>query len=83
MSNSLALWEMKASSFEEAQKIATLVSNSSLCPSAYRSGDGILARAYGATLGMSLMQSLSNISVINGHATVWGDALPAICRRSG
>ena len=90
MSNSLALWEMKASSFEEAQKIATLVSNSSLCPSAYRSGpagdksgDVILASAYGATLGMSLMQSLSNISVINGHATVWGDALPAICRRSG
>ena len=90
MSNSLALWEMKASSFEEAQKIAKLVSNSSLCPSAYRSGpagdksdDVILASAYGATLGMSLMQSLSNISVINGHATVWGDALPAICRRSG
>lgn len=31
MGNSLALWEMKASSFEEAQKIATLVSNSAAC----------------------------------------------------
>ena len=52
-------------------------------PAGDKSGDVILASAYGATLGMSLMQSLSNISVINGHATVWGDALPAICRRSG
>ncbi|MAI35049.1 MAG: hypothetical protein CMM07_25705 [Rhodopirellula sp.] len=37
----------------------------------------------GAELGLKPMQALSSISVINGRATVWGDALPALIQKAG
>lgn len=37
----------------------------------------------GLEVGLAPMQALSNIAVINGRATVWGDALPALMQRAG
>ena len=37
----------------------------------------------GAEIGLMPMQALSNIAVINGRASVWGDALPALMQRAG
>jgi hypothetical protein len=37
----------------------------------------------GMEIGLAPMQALSNIAVINGRATVWGDALPAMMQRAG
>ena len=37
----------------------------------------------GAEIGLAPMQALSNIAVINGRASVWGDALPALMQRAG
>lgn len=37
----------------------------------------------GMEIGLAPMQALSNIAVINGRATVWGDALPALMQRAG
>ena len=37
----------------------------------------------GAEIGLMPMQALSNIAVINGRASLWGDALPAIIQRAG
>jgi ribosome modulation factor len=37
----------------------------------------------GAEIGLAPMQALSNIAVINGRATVFGDALPALMQRAG
>lgn len=37
----------------------------------------------GAEVGLAPMQALSNIAVINGRATIWGDALPAMLQRHG
>lgn len=41
------------------------------------------AVARGAEIGLAPLQSLANIAVINGRASVWGDALPAIVQRAG
>lgn len=37
----------------------------------------------GMEVGLNPMQALSSIAVINGRATVWGDALPALVQRAG
>lgn len=37
----------------------------------------------GAEVGLMPMQALSNIAVINGRASLWGDALPALIQRAG
>jgi hypothetical protein len=37
----------------------------------------------GMEIGLSPMQALSQIAVINGRSSVWGDALPALMQRSG
>ena len=37
----------------------------------------------GMELGLAPMQALSNIAVINGRASLWGDAIPAIVQRHG
>lgn len=37
----------------------------------------------GAEIGLAPMQALSNIAVINGRASIWGDALPALIQKAG
>ena len=37
----------------------------------------------GMEVGLAPMQALSNIAVINGRASIWGDALPALLQRAG
>lgn len=37
----------------------------------------------GLEIGLAPMQALSSIAVINGRATLWGDALPALMQRAG
>jgi hypothetical protein len=37
----------------------------------------------GREVGLAPMQALSAIAVINGRATIWGDALPALMQRAG
>lgn len=37
----------------------------------------------GAEIGLMPMQALSNIAVINGRASIWGDAIPALMQRAG
>jgi ribosome modulation factor len=37
----------------------------------------------GMEIGLAPMQALSNIAVINGRASLWGDAIPALMQRAG
>jgi hypothetical protein len=41
-----------------------------------------IALQMGAEIGLSPMQSVNNIAVVNNRPSVWGDALSAIIRRS-
>lgn len=66
--------------FDEALRVADILAKSDLVPRDYRGkpGNVLVAWQMGAEIGLSLMQSLQNISVINGRPSVWGDALLAI-----
>lgn len=37
----------------------------------------------GMEVGLAPMQALASIAVINGRATIWGDAIPALVQRAG
>lgn len=74
-------YSLAPQSFEEALKFSELVARSDLAPKDYKGkpGNVLIAVQMGAEIGLSPMQSLSNIAVINGRASVWGDAMLAVC----
>lgn len=78
-------WRMLPSSLGEAMEMAQIIAGSELCPKQYRGRpqDCIVAYEYGAALGLSWMQSLRSVSVINGQGALWGDAIPALIHGSG
>ena len=75
-------FSLAPSTFGEACKFAEMVSRSAFCPRDYKGkpGDVLIAMQYGAELGVSPMQAIQGVSVINGRPSVWGDLLLAICR---
>jgi hypothetical protein len=62
---------------DEAMQYAKIIAESDFCPreSKGKAGNVLIAIQYGAELGLSPMQALQNISVINGRPCLWGDAL--------
>lgn len=67
-----------------AWRCAQLVAKSGLAPKGIQTPEAVLvAAAMGAEIGLSFMQSLQNIAVINGRPSVWGDAALALVRASG
>lgn len=76
---------MSFSSFEDAMKYGKLISESSLCPAAYRGkpGDIVVAVQLGAEIGLKPLQAIQSICVINGKPSLYGDAMLALVRRSG
>jgi hypothetical protein len=67
-------------SLAEAMEYSKMIANSSFCPSAMKGkpGDVIIAMQLGAEVGLSPMQALQNIAVINGRPSLWGDAALAL-----
>lgn len=59
--------------------------NSDLVPNECRGkvSNAVARVLYGMEIGLSPTQSLQSICVINGKPSIWGDALPALCRASG
>lgn len=72
----------KPTNMEQAMKLADLVARSDLAPKDYKGkpGNVFVAMQMGHELGLSPMQSIQNIAVINGRPSVWGDALLALCQ---
>lgn len=67
-------------------KLADVLSRSGdLIPKQFQGNAPAVAAAImrGMEIGLAPMQALSNIAVINGRATLWGDALPALVQRAG
>lgn len=69
---------------QEAFEVANNLAQSSLIPSALKGkpADIVVSMAYGAELGLQPLQSLQNISVINGRPSLWGDAMRALVLNS-
>lgn len=75
---------MQPTSFTELKEFAQLIANSDLAPKDYRGKPGniIVACTMGADVGLSPMQALSSIAVINGKGCLYGDGLLAIVQAS-
>lgn len=70
-------------SLNEVIKYAEIMARSALVPKSYqgRPNDIVVAIVWGLELGVSPVQSLQNIAVVNGKATLWGDIMLAIVSR--
>lgn len=68
--------------FDQVMRFANTMSSSQFVPQAFRgrSGDIVAAITYGADLGLSPMQALQNIAIVNGRPAIYGDGLLAVCQ---
>jgi hypothetical protein len=70
--------------FDDAFRFAKMVSQSDFAPKDFRGKPDscLLAIQHGSEIGLSPMQSLQSIAVINGRPTIWGDAALALVQSS-
>ena len=68
--------------FDEAWRIAQMISQSAFVPNSYRGkpNDCLAAMSYGQEVGLSPLQALQGVAVINGRPSLWGDALLGVIR---
>lgn len=71
---------LQPQSFGELMQYATLVARSSMVPKDFqgRPENIVLAMQWGREIGMSPIQSLTSIAVINGRPGIFGDAAKAL-----
>lgn len=70
--------------FDDAMRFASLVAKSDFAPKDFKGKPEscLLAIQHGSEVGLSPMQSLQSIAVINGRPTIWGDAALALVQSS-
>lgn len=68
----------------EALTISGQLAQSDLCPKSFgnRKENVLAAIMMGHELGFGVMQSLSNIAVVNGRASIWGEGVTALIQRA-
>lgn len=83
--NALQILGMNIGSLTEAMTLAEFFAKSELVPKDYQSKPGNIVVAWqkGFELGLSPSQALESIAVINGRASLWGDTVLAMVRKSG
>ena len=70
--------------FDDAFRFSKMVAASEFAPKDFRGKPEscLLAIQHGSEVGLSPMQSLQSIAVINGRPTIWGDAALALVQAS-
>jgi hypothetical protein len=78
-------FSLEPRNLSEAMEFSRLIAASELCPKDYRAkpANVLIAVQMAKELGISPMQGLQNISVINGRPTMWGDLLIGLVQASG
>jgi hypothetical protein len=69
---------------DELMRFSEMVAKTDLVPTDFKGHPEkcLVGIQFGAELGMSPMQSLQNICVINGRPSIYGDAALALCKAS-
>jgi hypothetical protein len=71
-------------SLDEAYRLAAALASSGLAPKGFERPEQIMVAVMaGAELGLAPYQAMQSFAVINGRATMWGDALVAVVRANG
>lgn len=81
-----ALAALVPQSLDDAFRLAKALSSAGdMVPKHYQGQPEMTMAAIirGMEVGLNPMQALSSIAVINGRASLWGDALPALVQRAG
>lgn len=75
---------LQPSTFQELVQFAKMAADSDLMPRDYKGkpANVMLAVQMGSEVGLSPMQAVQSIAVINGRPALWGDALIGLCRQS-
>lgn len=76
------VFSLTPSTLDEAMRFSEIIAKSDLAPKDYRNkpGNVLLAVEMGSRLGIGPVQAMQNISIINGRASLWGDAALAVCK---
>ena len=85
MTQSRAVSIYQPGTLEEAVKLASYISKSGLVPATFKGkeADTLVAMMWGEELGVSTMQALQNIAVINGKPSIYGDLAVGLMWASG
>ncbi len=77
-------FSLTPANLKEAMQLAEMICNTEIVPKAFKgqAGDTLVAMMLGSELGLNPLYSLTNIAVINGRPSIYGDAMPALCQRS-
>jgi hypothetical protein len=75
----------KPQTVEDAMTLASIMAKTRMVPDQYRDRpeDIFVAWQLGDSVGLSMMQAVQGIAVINGRPTIWGDAALAVVLASG
>lgn len=78
-------YSLEPTSFGEALQFAKMIADSDLAPKDFRNKptNVLVAIQMGREVGLSPMQALQNIAVVNGRPAIWGDAALALVKASG
>src|SRR5262245_2715549 len=78
-------FSLSPKTLEDAMALAKLMADSDLVPTAYKgkAGNVLIAVQMGAELGVSPMQAIQNIAVINGKPGIYGDLGKALLQANG
>ncbi len=74
---------LQPNSFGELVQFAKMAASSDLMPRDYKGKPEniMIAVQMGSEVGLSPMQAIQNIAVVNGRPSLWGDAMLALVRR--
>ena len=81
--------ELRPKTLKEAMRFAEIVATSELCPKELekkslkeKTNELFLRIVFGADVGLSALQAIGNVMVVNGKASLYGDALLAVVQAS-
>ena len=69
------------STMDDLWRFSGAVMEAGLAPKGANRPQIVLSIQHGLEIGLSPMQALQNIAVINGRSTIWGDSALALCKR--
>lgn len=74
---------LEPATFQETMQVAQVIAQSGIVPSSLRKPEAIVAAVMlGRDLGLSTMQSIRGIHVIEGKPTLAADTIVGVCKRS-
>lgn len=73
---------MNPTTVKDGMELASWIAKSDLAPKDYKEKpqNVLIAMQMGLEVGLSPMQSIQNIAVINGRPSIWGDSMLALCQ---